>query len=58
MSEWQKIETAPKDETRFAVLWSGPMRNISIVTGRELSWYAKGEATHWTPLPEPPKLDE
>ena len=62
MSEWQPIETAPKDGTRVLVYsswvvkatdiarWIGPPHNI---------WKRDREgdvvkATHWMPLPDPP----
>ena len=70
MSEWQPIETAPKDEF---VLLAGPSGYTTIktifTTGRMCSDYHTGRwidhanddltdfgfrPTHWMPLPKPP----
>ena len=64
-SEWQPIETAPKDGTHILVC--GPHNNGSQymdVCGWPKNWtskwpvaymaYAAGEPTHWMPLPTPP----
>lgn len=65
MSEWQPIETAPKDG-QVIDLWRGGKRIV------EYKWvqltpdngffepYGAGicvvrDATHWMPLPDPPK---
>ena len=62
MSEWQPIETAPKDGRLilaatpratdfsgfFVVYWSGPDENWLYSVGR---WI---KPTHWMPLPAPP----
>lgn len=70
MSEWQSIETAPKDGTRilaYGVI--GLEQNAGISTVKwdwpgewhadpcEASEYSpeKCSLTHWMPLPEPPK---
>ena len=81
MTEWQPIETAPKNGTRILVYYNGPTfkgrwheGNISGVGEVEWweGWYNEKingwmiancdeeygyfvEATHWMPLPEPPK---
>ena len=59
-SQWQPIESAPKDGSFFDV-WN------SLLKTREANvWYCDGSfyvgslrvatgATHWQPLPEPPK---
>lgn len=65
MSEWQPIETAPKDG-RPIDLWAGGerlanMRRVDL--GRGNVFYDPVEsgvccvrnATHWMPIPEPPK---
>ena len=72
MSEWQPIETAPKDVVAlfwvrpgtaedgewFAdtsgkpILSKGPAR---IFMGQRNTWSSLTVATHWMPLPPPPK---
>lgn len=65
MSEWQPIETAPKDGTRILaiappdghqiVAWGQSKRRanwrINFETGP--AWW--GAPTHWIPLPAPPE---
>lgn len=66
MSEWQSIETAPRDATKILVC--GPhidgnlyMDVTAWPVGWDLKWpvaymaYAAGEPTHWMPLPAPPQ---
>ncbi len=58
--EWQPIETAPKDGTRFIGL--KPNRNVEVVHWstkyRPSAWATDEEfylyPTHWMPLPAPP----
>lgn len=69
MSEWQPIETAPKDGTEILV-WMGARILLarwdaetyhkrprphwsSFVMGR--TWSRDNQPTHWVPLPDPPK---
>ena len=63
--EWQLIETAPKDGTSILVCTTG-MRTPWLAYWKEMTrvpdrWEAPGlgpirfTATHWMPLPEPPK---
>ena len=59
--KWQKIETAPKDGTEILL----GAKDGSITVGRwELhNFFTDGDfdafwATHWMPLPEPPKEGE
>lgn len=62
MSNWQPIETAPKDGTEV-LIWvelHGFMRRaVSHYAGQYADWVIPGIAglnpTHWMPLPEPPK---
>lgn len=58
MSEWQPIETAPKDGMRVLVIGkSGYVDAGHYIEG--WGWEdANGnimKPTHWMPLPEPPK---
>jgi hypothetical protein len=68
MSEWQPIETAPKDGTRIlgydgstvsGTYWHDSFRewrNESEAAGDNHGWYGHDRwvPTHWQPLPEPP----
>ncbi len=65
MSAWQSIETAPKDEEAFLAWYDGKF-GPSCGT---MIWHPENEgrfhsmtlgtqtkdATHWMPLPDPPK---
>ena len=64
MTEWQPIETAPKDGHRL--LMAGNNRGVAWVTIAHWAPYAGcvwnademkalQNPTHWMPLPEPPK---
>lgn len=62
MSEWQPIESAPKDGKPIIVLddgdvrvaaWSGMLGKFSG-TGGNIFNYCEN-ATHWMPLPTPPE---
>lgn len=62
MSEWQPIETAPKDGTRVLLwndLWSDPASGHFGGRGWE-SAYELGpwlhQPTHWTRLPKAPSV--
>ncbi len=69
-SEWQPIETAPKDGKRIIVYCpklDGPKENIVSYqrNGTNFPWRAdegnllqRDQPTHWMPLPEPPAGDE
>jgi len=63
MSEWQPIETAPKDGTEILIFVDGH-REVSHFEAGETGWpwvdYSGTSAwridlpTHWMPLPAPP----
>ena len=63
--EWQTIGEAPVDGTEFLALYSKQGNTMLIVRFDKINGYfiSKGEpllgfsnnATHWMPLPEPPK---
>ena len=60
MTEWQPIETAPKDDTDVLVFSDNSIWIASFYHG--IWWFEKNDdtvrlskPTHWMPLPEPPK---
>lgn len=66
MSEWQPIETAPKDGTAVlgatTDLFDGGCEVVFWDDDREMwgtndgPYFFKGRFTHWMPLPEPPTI--
>ncbi|MDW9447152.1 DUF551 domain-containing protein [Sinorhizobium meliloti] len=63
MSEWQPIETAPKDGMPILAtfwLWDNPEegRGVDVVSWDGAGWstdaYPVYPPTHWQPLPAPP----
>lgn len=71
MSEWQPIETAPKDGTRIFLYFPGLMDGYTRIVGYwgkpifgKARWFdGPGlkaldivPPTHWQPLPEPPNV--
>lgn len=60
---WRSIETLPMDETPVLV-WNGLSMHVAWIflwDGDTPVWYtgeAIVDATHWMPLPAPPKADQ
>ena len=50
---WRRIESAPKDGTRFLVFF--PSGHIAVAAWDE--WDEISPPTHWMPLPPPPLVD-
>ena len=69
MSEWQPIDSAPKDGTQILTVTNGRGgRPYIAVTGWPVGWTGKwptaymaladgAEPTHWMPLPPPPTTE-
>jgi hypothetical protein len=60
--DWQPIETAPEDKPcLFWLDWADdvigapPPPTERLFMGKRRRWASTHKATHWMPLPEPPK---
>ena len=59
-SQWQPIETVPKDGTEVLFYNKGCIEHV-IYSEQYDQWYCKTDGSiinkpkHWMPLPEPPK---
>ena len=66
MSEWQPIETAPKDGTEvlgFVSSDTGADDFFAVICFWENQWRVSSvldatDVTHWMPLPEPPEGEQ
>jgi hypothetical protein len=66
MSEWQPIETAPKDGTPVFIAWAGTNFHPMVAHAEDGVWgylmpdlafyHASRPPTHWMPLPPPPTI--
>ncbi len=61
MTDWQPIETAPKDGSCFLAVWSKPRDPVfGVVWWEDGDWHeydysrVVGEFSYWAPLPAPP----
>jgi len=59
MSDWQPIETAPKDGTEIIVGESGTA-DVELCRWYDGEWVDRtydpfADVTHWMPLPKPPQ---
>jgi hypothetical protein len=62
MTQWQAIETAPKDGTRILVVGLHPGTTLHWMNfaygdgdGLDGDWMESLHPTHWMPLPDPPQ---
>jgi hypothetical protein len=54
-NEWQPIETVPRDGTRVLVYLPRAIDGASFVQTAVYNRHSVPRATHWMPLPEPPR---
>ena len=60
-SQWQPIETAPKDGDGIILIWTGScvlpigIYSLTLATDESTPEHLRLKPTHWMPLPDPPE---